>query len=451
VIPPPPAGLPEPELRVPRDDFLMRMPGIGGTGVVTVSQIIQMAAMLDGRHSYGLDQTGLSQKGGPVVSDVRIARERIEGSSKASAGAADLLLGFDVLGAASPRNLLVADASRTIAVVNTHAVPTAAMVTDTGLRFPALERNVAAIERATRAEENVYLDAEALSEALFGDHMPTNTLLIGAAYQHGCLPISSEAIEEAIRLNGASVDKNLAAFQWGRAVIAQPELAEEILHQAPEVPEVDARAAAIIDATGAEGELRRVLEIRVPDLIGYQNERYAKRYAEKVAEVARVEAQRGAPGETAVAELYARNLYKLMAYKDEYEVARLHLLGPKPEGRVRYLLHPPLLRAMGLKHKLHIPSWMMRPGFRVLRSMKGLRGKPFDPFHFAQVRRVERKLIGEYEGLVDHALVHLDPATHGTVAEIAGLPDMVRGYEDIKLANVERFRAEAERLTRELG
>jgi len=140
-----------------------------------------------------------------------------------------------------------------------------------------------------------------------------------------------------------------------------------------------------------------------------------------------------------------------MAYKDEYEVARLHLLGPKPEGRVKYLLHPPLLRAMGLKHKLHIPAWLMRPGLRMLRSLKWLRGKPVDPFHFAQVRRVERKLIGEYEGLVDHALVHLDPSTHSTVAEIAGLPDMIRGYEHIKLGNVERFRAEAERLTRELG
>ena len=115
----------------------MRMPGVGGTGVVTVSQILQMAAMLDGKHSYGLDQTGLAQKGGPVVSDVRIARDPIEGSNKASAGAADLLLGFDVLGAANPRNLLVADAARTVAVVNTHAAPTAAMVTDTGVRFPA--------------------------------------------------------------------------------------------------------------------------------------------------------------------------------------------------------------------------------------------------------------------------------------------------------------------------
>jgi indolepyruvate ferredoxin oxidoreductase len=447
----PPSELPEPVLRVPRDDFMMRMPGVGGTGVVTVSQIIGMAAMLDGRFTSGLDQTGLSQKGGPVISDVRISRDRLEGSNKASAASIDLMLGFDLLGAANPKNLMTADPERTVAVVSTTKVPTASMVTDTGVRFPPLERNLKAIRRATRGDELAAIDAQGLSEALFGDHMPSNTLLIGAAYQHGCLPISSEALEEAIRLNGASVEKNLAAFRWGRAVIAHPELAEEILHEAPETPQVDARATAIIDATGAEGELRRLLEVRVPDLIGYQNERYARRYAEKVAAVARIEADRGAPGETAVAELYARNLYKLMAYKDEYEVARLHLLGPKPEGRVKYLLHPPLLRAMGLKQKLRIPSWLMRPGFRTLKSMKGLRGKPFDPFHFAEVRRVERKLIGEYEGLVDHALVHLDPATHATVAEIVGLPDMIRGYEDIKLANVERFRAEAERLTRELG
>jgi indolepyruvate ferredoxin oxidoreductase len=449
--PQPPSDLPEPVLRVPRDDFVMRMPGVGGTGVVTVSQIIGMAAMLDGKFTSGLDQTGLSQKGGPVISDVRIARDRIEGSNKAAAGSIDLMLGFDLLGAANPKNLLTADPSKTVAVVSTTKVPTASMVTDTGVRFPALERNLDAIRRSTRADELAAIDAQSLSEALFGDHMPTNTLLIGAAYQHGCLPISAEALEQAIRLNGAAVEKNLAAFNWGRAVIARPELADEILHAAPEPPLVNEQATAIIDAMGAQGELRRLLEIRVPDLIGYQSERYARRYAEKVAEVARVEAERGAPGETAVAELYARNLYKLMAYKDEYEVARLHLLGARPEGKVHYLLHPPLLRAMGLKHKLRIPAWMMRPGFRALRSLKWLRGKPVDPFGYAEVRRVERRLIAEYEGLVDHALVHLDPSTHATVAEITGLPDMVRGYEHVKLGNVERFRAEAARLTRELG
>jgi indolepyruvate ferredoxin oxidoreductase len=449
-VPQPPAELPEPALRVPRDDFLVRMPGVGGTGVVTVSQIIGMAALLDGRYCSGLDQTGLSQKGGPVISDVRISRDRAEGSTKASAASLDLLLGFDLLGAANPKNLMTADPERTVAVVSTTKVPTASMVTDTGVRFPSLDRSLGAIAKATRGDELAAIDAQGLSEALFGDHMPTNTLLIGAAYQHGCLPISAEALEEAIRLNGAAVEKNLAAFRWGRAVIAQPELVEQVLHDAPEPPEVSERAAAIIDATDAEGELRRLLEIRVPDLVGYQGERLARRYAEQVAEVVRIEADRGAPGETAVGELYARGLYKLMSYKDEYEVARLHLLAPKPAGKVKYLLHPPLLRAMGLKHKLRIPSWIMRPSFRVLRSMRGLRGTALDPFGFAKVRRVERKLIGEYEGLVAHALEHLTPATHGTVAELAGLPDVIRGYEHIKLDNVERFRAEAERLTREL-
>src|SRR3954462_13079479 len=218
VAPPAPADLPEPELRVGRHDFTVRMPGIGGTGVVTVSQILQMAALLDGKHSYGLDQTGLAQKGGPVISDVRISRDPIEGSNKASLGSADLLLGLDLLGAANPKNLAVADPQRTVAVVNTAAVPTAAMVTDTGVRFPplprnlasssrALQRNRAAIAGATRADENVHVDAQDLAEALFGDHMPTNLLLLGAAYQHGCLPVSAGAIEQAIRLHGAAVEE----------------------------------------------------------------------------------------------------------------------------------------------------------------------------------------------------------------------------------------------------
>jgi indolepyruvate ferredoxin oxidoreductase len=461
-IPLPPVELPEPALKVRRDDFLMRMPGVGGTGVVTISQIIQMAAMLDGKHSYGLDQTGLAQKGGPVVSDVRIARERIEGSNKASAGEADLLLGFDVLGAANPKNMLVADASRTIAVVNTHATPTAAMVTDTGVRFPALERNKAAIERATRADDNVYLDAEALSEALFGDHMPTNTLLVGAAFQAGCLPISSAALEHAIRLNGAAVEKNLAAFAWGRAAVVKPELVTEILEGVPHEPhdvELAGEALEIVEATGAEGELRRLLDIRVPELIAYQDAKLAREYAEAVMEVAREEQKRGAPGETAVAEAFARNYYKLLAYKDEYEVARLHLDEIErakldatfgEDAKVYVMLHPPLLRSMGLDHKIKLRR-TAKPMFRMLRSMKGLRGTKLDVFGMPKVRRVERALPGEYRELVQRSLQRLTPVTHATVAQIAELPDVVRGYEDIKLDNVERYREQAAQLEAQLA
>jgi indolepyruvate ferredoxin oxidoreductase len=457
--PAPPADLPEPELRVPRHDVLIRMPGIGGTGVVTVSQILQMAALLDGKHAFGLDQTGLAQKGGPVTSDVRISRDRIEGSNKASSGAVDLLLGLDLLGAANPRNLEVCDPSRTVAVVSTTVVPTAKMVTDTAVRFPTEARNLKAIGRATRAGENVHLDAQALSEALFGDHMPTNLLLLGAAFQHGCLPVSAAAVEQAIKLNGAAVAKSLAAFAWGRAAVARPDLVEELLH--PPVPEraLDGAALQIVESTGATGELRRLLEVRVPELVAYQSARYARRYADDVMAVARTEAERGAPGETAVAEAYAKGLFKLMAYKDEYEVARLHLDPVErakvaaefgPDAKVYFMLHPPLLRAMGLERKLKLGPWFT-PGFRMLRGMRRLRGTPLDVFGLPEVRRVERRLPGEYRELVARALEQLRPETHGKVAAIADLPDVVRGYEDIKLRSVERFRAEAARLEAELA
>jgi indolepyruvate ferredoxin oxidoreductase len=454
-FPAPPAGMPEPALRVRRDDFLMRMPGVGGTGVVTVSQILQMAAMLDGKHSYGLDQTGLAQKGGPVVSDVRIARDPIEGSNKASAGAADLLLGFDVLGAANPRNLLVADPARTVAVVNTHATPTAAMVTDTGVTFPSRDRNVKAIEQATRAADDVFVDAEALSLALFGDHMPTNTLLIGAAYQAGCLPLSADALQQAIRLNGAAVEKNLAAFAWGRAVVAAPDAVRAVLEPPVAEPEPLAGVAhAIVDATGATGELRRLLEIRVPELIAYQGVALARGYAEDVAQVARAEAAGGAPGETAIAEGYARGLFKLLAYKDEYEVARLHLDGLRDAqdgSKVYVMLHPPLLRALGMERKLKLRSGLVKPLFRVLRAGRRVRGTRLDLFGLPRVRRVERALPDEYRALVARSLDRLTPVTHATVAQIADLPDVVRGYEDIKLRNVETFRARAAELEDQLA
>ncbi len=450
VAPEPPAELPEPALRVPHRDFLVRMPGVGGTGVVTVSQILQMAALLDGKHAFGLDQTGLAQKGGPVISDVRISRDRIEGSNKASAGAVDLLLGLDVLGAANPKNLLVADPAKTVAVVNTAAVPTAKMVKSTAVSFPAEKRNIAAIERGTRADENVYLDGQALSEGLFGDHMPTNLLLLGAAYQHGCLPVSADAIEQAIRLNGAAVEKSLSAFRWGRAAIAFPELVDEILNPVSPEPVVEGRALSILEATGATGELRRLLAVRIPELVAYKNARYAREYADAVMEVAARDEE--------IACAYARGLHKLMTYKDEYEVARLHLdpverakvTAEFGEGaKVYFMLHPPALRALGMKRKLKLGPWFT-PGFRMLKGMRRLRGTPLDVFGLPEVRRVERALIGEYRSLVDRSMAELRPDTRGTLLKIAELPDMVRGYEDIKLRNVERYRAEAEKLEREL-
>jgi indolepyruvate ferredoxin oxidoreductase len=335
------------------------------------------------------------------------------------------------------------------------------MVTDTGVKFPALERNVAAIGAATRTEDNVYVDAEALSEALFGDHLPTNTVLIGAAFQAGCLPLSADALQQAIRLNGAAVEKNLAAFAWGRAVVAAPDAVRTVLDgEAPPEPAAPTGVALeLIERAGASGELLRLLTVRVPELIAYQDAALARRYVEDVMAVARVERERGAPGESAIAEAYARGLFKLLAYKDEYEVARLHL-DTVEQARVRgefgagakvyIMLHPPLLRALGLKRKLKLGRWFL-PALRGLRAMRRLRGTRLDLFGLPRVRRIERALPDEYRALVERSLQRLTPVTHASVAEIADLPDVVRGYEDIKLANVQRFRTQAVELEERLS
>ena len=374
------------------DDWAVRMMGIGGTGVVTVNQILGMAGLIDGLHVYGLDQTGLSQKGGPVTSDLRLSREPLAVAPKAPAGSVDLYLGFDLLGAGDAKNLITAFEDRTVAVVSTSAVPTGQMVIDTEERFPELAAQLDRIDAATRREHNLYLDAQRLSERLFGDHMMTNTLALGAAYQRGMVPVSAEALEQAIRLNGAAVQKNLAAFAWGRAVVAAPD-AVEMATRAPDssVPGRELSAAerelVTLAVNGDAGELRRLVETRVPELVAYQDEAYARRYAEMVRRVQVAEQER-TPGHAELAEAVARQLFKLMAYKDEYEVARLHLDAVEQarlsaefgqDAKVWFNLHPPLLRSMGLERKLKLGSWFT-PSFSALYRMRRLRATKLDPF-----------------------------------------------------------------------
>jgi indolepyruvate ferredoxin oxidoreductase len=456
----PPTVLPEPSAIVPVDGFRVRMMGIGGTGVVTVNQMLAMAAMIDGLHVTGLDQTGLSQKGGPVVSDLRVDRAPRAGASRAPAASTDLYLGFDLLGAATPRNLAIADAERTVAVVSTSAVPTGRMVVDVEARLPELSAQLDPIDSVTRREANVALDAQALAERLFGDHMPANTILLGAAWQRGALPVSAEALETAIRLNGAAVERNLLAFRWGRAAVADPEAVERATRPpAAPAPEPSAAELALIDAAApAVGELRRLVARRVPDLAAYQDLGYAERYATAVARVRAAEEER-TPGRTELAEAVARQLHRLMAYKDEYEVARLHLDGFERarladelgEGaKVWINLHPPLLRALGMKRKLKLGTWF-RPFLRVLRAGRRLRGTPADPFGVTRVRRLERALVREYEAIVDEAVAALAEDTHALAVELCDAPAEVRGYEHIKLAGVERFRARAAELRERLA
>jgi indolepyruvate ferredoxin oxidoreductase len=449
-------ALPEPELRVSRQCNVF-MTGIGGTGVVTVNQILGTAALLDGQHVRGLDQTGLSQKGGPVVSHLKLYDRPEDVSTKVGAGECDAYLGFDILVATTPQNLDHARSDKTIAIVSTSKVPTGAMVTSTEVQFPETAGLLASIERVTRKDENVYLDALGLAEALFDDHMAANLIVLGAAYQAGAIPVSAAAIEEAIALNGVGVQTNTEAFRAGRLLVVDPAWARSVKKSRPGAVEeqlsLSDEARALVDGVGASGELRRLLEVRVPELIAYQDAAYARQYVELVRRVREAE-QRAVPGESRLAEAVARHLFKLMAYKDEYEVARLHLknnLGARlaedyPEGvTVHYHLHPPLLRAMGFQRKIKLGKWFDAV-FRLLVAMRGLRGSALDPFGRAEVRRVERALIGEYRALVEKALSDLSELTHDRAVRLANVPDVIRGYEEIKLRNVQRFRDEVRAL-----
>ena len=428
--------------------FSMRITGIGGTGVVTISQVIATAATLDGRSARTVDMTGLAQKGGAVVSDVKITPEPAEEAAKVAARTCDLYLVCDALVGTDPVNLTVTEAHRTTAVVSTTKMPTGAMVIDTKVGFPADAAVHSAIdEHVGRA---LYLDAVATSDALFGDEQFANMLLVGAAHETGALPVSAASIERAIALNGVAVDTNMQAFRRGRQSVADPDalaaaLAIRVRH-AETAPSTDAvravEAAGITDpAVGA------VTRLRYDELAAYADSDYAREY---LAVVARVD--RSALGAD-VTEAVARHLYKLMAYKDEYEVARLtadpafaatvaHTYGDDATTAVR--LHPPTLRALGLRHKVGFGRWA-RPALTGLARMKRLRGTALDPFRYTEVRRTERELIGEYREVIGQVLAAWDDGRIGVddrpaIIGLLSLPDMVRGYEHIKLDNVAQYR-----------
>ncbi len=452
--------LPEPD-RIDEGDVLMM--GIGGTGVVTVNQLMATAALLDGKQADGLDQTGLSQKGGAVISNLKIRRLADESASdgqanKVASGEADAYLVFDVLTGTNPANLDKTNPERTVAVVSSSKVPTGAMVRDTSAAFPRWAKLQAIIDAATVASKNVYFDAGNVSDNLFRSHMPANVIVLGAAYQQGVIPISSDAIERAIELNGVAIDTNIQAFRIGRKIAHDPAWLDRLgLERPGAVKRAEVkrsrRAANLVKKVGdPSDELLRLLEIRVSDLIDYQDVAYAARYADAVARVRAAEAAVGT--DTRLSEAVARYLYKLMAYKDEYEVARLHrsrafkdALAEQfgAEATITYKLHPPTARRLGVKNKIGLGR-SGEAAFAALARMKRLRGTAMDPFGRTKHRQMERALIGEYEAMIDQVLADLSAETYDRAVEVAELPDMIRGYEEIKEGNVERFRAEARRL-----
>ena len=458
-------ALPDPQVQVPTDEFGLRITGIGGTGVVTVAQTLATAALLDGRFVRGLDQTGLAQKGGPVISDLKIATTLLDQTNKLTAADCDLYLACDLLVGAQQANLTVADPERTIAVASTAQVPTGHMVVDTRTTFPDPDKLLARIMRSSRAALSVSFDAQAICEQLFGSDQVANMMLVGAAFQAGALPLTASAIEQAIELNGLAVRMNLQAFRRGRQAVSDPGGLQRALPTPADAirsvafPSPAAGKIASIVRAAPGSELERLVKVRVADLIGYQNRAYAERYARRVERVRAAEAER-LLGHSELAEAVAFSLYKLLSYKDEYEVARLHLdpsLRADIQGRFgadasfAFKLHPPVLKALGMQRKIAIPGKAGIAMFQALARMKVLRHTRFDPFGHDHVRVLERELLQEFETLVDEIVERLTDANHAVAVDLARLPDMIRGYDEVKLANVDLYRQQVDRLRPQLN
>lgn len=423
--------------------------GIGGTGIVTVNQVLATAALRAGYGVESLDQTGLSQKAGPVVSHLRFAPGTLDPANRLTPGSADCIVAFDLLAAADTKNLEYGDPDKTISVASTSTTPTGDMVYDKSIAYPDTSY---LLHRLGHVSHRVHsFDALAAAQKLFGDTAAANFLLVGAAYQTGALRLPSEAIEEAIEINGVAVAANVAAFRWGRVAIADPARFDDVI--SPERVRQPSPPARVLDGTTFTGQVGDLIASRAAHLVDFQSERVARRYVTVLQSI--WTAERAVSDRTEFSEAVARGLYKFTAYKDEYEVARLltdpqflaHVQSELPGGQnLTYKLHPPVLRAMGRRKKigLHPRSHV---ALRVLAKGKRLRGTIFDPFGYAHVRRVERDLLAEYVDIATRLAAGLDPTTYDHAVQVAGLPDMVRGYEGIKLANVEAYHARL----RELG
>ncbi len=466
-----PAGdtpLPDPVPVVPTDQVAIRMAGIGGTGVVTVAQVVGTAAMIDGWDVRGLDQTGLSQKAGPVVSDLRLARggpaaPDLTMSNLIGSGEADCVIAFDLLVGASEATLAATSEGRTVFVASTTVTPTGEMIGHPDLAYPSLGELRGRADSHGRPGLNRYVDAGALTRGLLGDAATANIFLLGVAVQAGCVPVRPEAVERAIDLNGVAVEANLTSFRWGRRWAVDPDAVQTAaglpaaadgtavdgavtMHVDPLPKELDQRIAGM----GLTIETVDLVRLLAADLVGYQSEAYARRFLDELGRVVEAEA-RVRPGSSELTTTAARGLHKLMAYKDEYEVARL-LTGPEGAAaaeavggsgaEVHWRLHPPMLRALGMKDKIAIPAAWGRPAMAALAAGKRLRGTPLDPFGRAEVRRVERALVDEYTAALRTVASRLDEAGFEPAVAVAALAADVRGYEHIKLERAARVRAQ---------
>jgi indolepyruvate ferredoxin oxidoreductase len=437
--------LPEPKLPALGQTYNIIVTGVGGTGIVTIGGILGMAAHLEGRGVGVLDMAGLAQKGGAVFSHMRIAEspEAIH-AIRVAAGGADLVLGGDIVVAGTRKVLAAVKNGRTEMIVNTAEFLPGEFTRNADFSLP-IERLKRTIVADAGSDKTHFIDASQIATALFGQSIGANMFMVGYAYQLGAVPLSAAAIEKAIELNGEAVAMNKAAFHWGRRAAVDRAQVENLAKPATALASDARRLSESFDET-----VRRRSEF----LTAYQNAAYAARYRARVETVKAAEAAR-APGKCGLADAVARYLFKLMAYKDEYEVARLYTDGSFRKqvenefggGKLRFEFHlaPPLLarrdKTSGLPRKMSFGPWLL-PAFRLLAKLKLLRGTPLDPFGHSLERRTERRLIADYEAMLDEILAKLSPENHHLAVGLAVIPEKIRGFGHVKQRHLTAAKAD---------
>ncbi len=438
-------ALPSPSVPLINHPYSIIVTGIGGTGIVTIGAIVGMAAHLEGKGAGVIDMAGLAQKGGAVFSHIRIANTPDDiHAIRVAAGGADLVLGGDSVVVGSKKVLGAIKAGHTKVVVNTAEFLPGDFTRNADYSLPT-ERLKRAITAAAGPGRSHFVDASRLATALLGNSIGSNMFMLGYAYQTGALPLAAEAIERAIEMNGEAVAMNVAAFRYGRRAAIDPAALEALVKPAPE---------AVNDSLQLSQSFAETVDRRVAFLTAYQNERYARRYRDWVEKVKTAEANKAA-GQCALSEAVARYLFKLMAYKDEYEVARLYTDTSFVERvksgfdgdhlRFEFHLAPPLLArrdaVTGEPKKMSFGPWMLSV-FGVLAKFKVLRGTPLDPFGYSAERRTERRLIAEYEKLLGEIVERLTPDNHHIAVELASLPEKIRGFGHVKQRHIANVGAE---------
>lgn len=434
-----PGELPEPVLPgISTDGYNILMTGIGGLGITSLAAILGMAAHLQNLQVRVMDQIGLAQKGGGVYSHLRLGAQGTElYSPRISEGQADLLLAADLVVAHGKNGLPAMSAARTAAVCDPEVVPTAEFVADNATAYDP-DAMMARLKAAARLMRQC--PAQKIATAFMGDAIYANMILTGFAWQNGLIPLDRGAILRAIELNGASVDANKRAFALGREAALRP---ATLMAKLPEAQQPQT--------------LGELIDARVRDLVAYQDEAYAGRYRALVEKVGRLE-EAVAPGSRVLTEAVARNLYKLMAIKDEYEVARLYTDGrfaqqikEQFEGNVTLKVHlaPPFLArrnpGTGLAGKRTFGPWMLR-FMKLLAKGKRLRGTRFDIFGWTPERKAEHGLLADYERRIDKLLLKLTRANLAAAAEYAAVPDLIRGFGHVKAVNISKAEAQYRKL-----